>query len=437
MEKMNIIDTLIQIPGISVDALLQAGYAVFTSYEDWHKTLLMAIIQHKPIDIFLETAAEKLTNPLALFDNTLALLSTAGTFLQSPRGTIWKKINNPSFVPSDFFTQQEQPELSKAAAKEDGTPSILHPSADPNHTYVSSHIWIDGKHYGSIGMVDINGPFTNGQLFIIREISHALKLYFQNNSIYMRMVENKLNYLDSLLEGVEISAEIVSRYLDRIKWKLDDEFCFLTFICPIDLTIPITSISYVKQLNTIFPLALISVYRDSIIVIVRCTDYNIRRDKERRQLEKLLAKNDMRCGISMVFHNFMRLRYYYTQSSFAAAQCESHPGSLLYYYENCQRDHVLKSLGNSADLQSFCHPEILALWESGIEEQQELVRCLYHYLLNGKNLAATAKALFIHRNTLIYRLEKLSNILQCDLKKLTPDQIGFFLLSCTIARYGL
>jgi hypothetical protein len=357
--------------------------------------------------------------------------------LQSPKGTIWEKINNPSFVPADFFTQQEQPELSKATAKKNGIPSIHHPSADPSHTYASSHIWIDNKLYGSIGMVDINASFTDGQLFIIRTITHVLKLYFQNNTIYMRMAENKLNFLDSLLEGAEISAELVSRYLDRIKWKLDDVFCFLTFTSPVDLTMPIMSISYMKQLNDLFPQAIVSVYRNSIIMIARCADYNIRRDKERRQLEKLLAKNDMRCGVSMVFNNFMRLRCYYVQSSFAASHCKNRPDSPLCHYEDCQRDHVLQSLAAAADIRSFCHPAILALQESGDEKQQELVRCLYYYLLNGGNLVTTAKALFVHRSTLIYRLEKLSNILQCDLKKLTADQTAFYLLSCAIARYGI
>jgi hypothetical protein len=286
-------------------------------------------------------------------------------------------------------------------------------------------------------MVDINAPFTNGQLFIIRQVTHALKLYFQNNSIYMRIAENNVNYLDSLLEGTDISEDIVSRYLDRIKWKLNEDFCFLTFTCSVDFTAPVASVSYVKQLNALFPQALVSVYQKSIIMIVRCADYNIRRGRERQQLEKFLAKNDMRCGVSMVFNHFMRLRCYYVQSGFAAAYCENRPDTPLCHYEDCQRDHVLQSLAATADIRAFCHPAILSLQESGDEKQQELVRCLYYYLLNGGNLVTTAKALFVHRSTLIYRLEKLSNILQCDLKKLNPDQIGFYLLSCTIARYGL
>jgi DNA-binding PucR family transcriptional regulator len=132
----------------------------------------------------------------------------------------------------------------------------------------------------------------------------------------------------------------------------------------------------------------------------------------------------------------MRLRYYYIQGGFAAAYCENHPDSPLCHYEDCWRDHMLQSLA-AADIRSFCHPAILALQERGGEKQQELVRYLYYYLLNGGNLVATAKALFVHRSTLIYRLEKMSGILNADLKNLSPDQTGFYLLSCTIARYGL
>jgi hypothetical protein len=437
-KKTDAFDTFIQIPGgLSPAALLQAGYAIFESCETWYKALLLAIIQHKPINNFLEIASGKLTNPLALFDNRLAVISAAGEFSQSTRGTIWEKINNPAFVSIDFYTNQEQRNLSKYILEKTERPYVYYPSADPGHAYVTSCIWINDKLYGSIGMVDINAPFTGGQLFIIRHITHALTLYFQNNSIYMRIAENKINYLDSLLDGADISEDLVSRYLDRIKWKLKDDFCFLTFTSPVDLTTLIASVSYVKQLNSLFPKALISIYQNSIIMIVRYADYPARRDKERQQLEKLLIKNEMRCGVSMVFTNFMRLRYYYVQSSFAAAYSGKHPESPLCYYENCQRDHVLQSLAAAADLCAFCHPAILALQESGGERQQELVRCLYYYLLNGGNLATTAKALFVHRSTLIYRLERLSNILQCDLKKLSPDQTVFYLLSCTIARYGL
>jgi hypothetical protein len=438
LDQMETVDTLIQIPGgISVSVLIQAGYELFYSYETWYQALLLAVIQHKPIGSFLEIAAEKLINPLALFDNNLAVISTAGRFVQSSKGTIWEKINDPNFVSTDFFNLRERRELSIRALKKDGLPYTYHPLADPSHTYVSSSIWINEKLYGSIGMVDINAPFTDGQISVIRQILQVLKWYFQNHSIYMQIMENKVNYIDNLLKREDISTEIVSRYLEKIKWKLGDNFCFLTLRCPVDLSLHFESISYIKQISVLFPKAMVSVYQDSIIMIVRCIDYPLRHEREIQQLEKLLRKNNMYCGISMVFHNFMYLRYYYVQSRFAAAQCKSHSDNLICYYENCQLDHVLQSLGAIADPQSFCHPEIIDLWESGDERQRELIHSLYYYLLNGKNITLTTKDLCIHRNTLIYRIEKLSNILHNDLKTLDPEQTFFYLFSCIIVRQGL
>jgi sugar diacid utilization regulator len=45
----------------------------------------------------------------------------------------------------------------------------------------------------------------------------------------------------------------------------------------------------------------------------------------------------------------------------------------------------------------------------------------------SEGFAATVKALFVHRTTLIYRLEKLSGILD-------TERSFFYLLSCIIAR---
>ena len=69
------------------------------------------------------------------------------------------------------------------------------------------------------------------------------------------------------------------------------------------------------------------------------------------------------------------------------------------------------------------HPELdrfyeenLALLESYDEEwESELVPSLRVYLEQGANLNSAARALFIHRHTLRYRLEQIADILKCDI----------------------
>jgi sugar diacid utilization regulator len=191
----------------------------------------------------------------------------------------------------------------------------------------------------------------------------------------------------------------------------------------------------IKQINDLFPDALVSVYGEDVVMIIRCTDKQAPHGKRKQRLEEFFKKDILlRCGISLVFNNFLNLRYYYIQSKFAAAKCNPSVSPAICFYEDYQAEHVLTTLSLGFDLRCFCHPGILSLWESGNESQRELVHCLYHYFLNGRNLSAAADAIHIHRNTLIYRLSKAEELLNIDIKQITAKQAFLFILSCLIVQ---
>jgi DNA-binding PucR family transcriptional regulator len=63
-----------------------------------------------------------------------------------------------------------------------------------------------------------------------------------------------------------------------------------------------------------------------------------------------------------------------------------------------------------------------------------MVNCLYHYFINGRNLSATAEAIHVHRNTIIYRLGKVEEILNIDIKQPSMKQAFLFIISCLIVQ---
>lgn len=68
-----------------------------------------------------------------------------------------------------------------------------------------------------------------------------------------------------------------------------------------------------------------------------------------------------------------------------------------------------------------------------ILDTPELLETLCEYLVNGENIKLTAEKLFIHVNTLKYRLHRISELLNCDLK---DPNIRFRLrMAITIERY--
>lgn len=81
----------------------------------------------------------------------------------------------------------------------------------------------------------------------------------------------------------------------------------------------------------------------------------------------------------------------------------------------------------------MCHPRLLALKEKD-ELGEEALHLLETYLFNGRNVVATAKKLFIHRNTLAYRLEKLTEQLQMDLTEMDDTNFMWLLISSIILK---
>jgi len=429
-------DTIIQIQKkIPVGTIIQTGDELLASYDMWYNTLIMAVINHKPLDEFLSVAAKMMINPIIVMNYNLGVIGTGGSILGSTEGTIWEKINAPGFVMDSFYTPDELRRISLHISQKSEQILQINPVNDSAHSTLGIHIWIDGKLYGAVGAVDMNKPFTEGQKETLIIIYKVLKLYFQNHSIYMRIAEDKANWLDSLLDGVDISADIVSNYLYKYQWKIDDDFCIVTFTTSSDLKIPVISILDLKQINDLFPDTIVSVYGEYIVVVIRCADKLQLSEKKKKQLEEFLKRDIvLRCGVSMVFNNFLHLRYYFTQSKFAASQCKPPLSPAICMYEDYQPTHVLNTLSYADDLRCFCHPGILSLWESGNESQRDLVLCLYHYFLNGKNLSDAADAINIHRNTLIYRLAKAEEVLNIDIKKISSKQAFLFILSCMIVQ---
>ncbi|MFZ7120335.1 MAG: PucR family transcriptional regulator [Eubacteriaceae bacterium] len=420
---------------LSLEKLFQILMDLWISYENWSQDMLLAIIENKSIDEFIEIAIQKLKNPVAIFDNSMTLITSAGEFQKPSKGTIWDIVGNSEYTITNFFTLQEQLEYSTKAVSNKGEPYVYHPSTDKDHTYVTSHIWINNKLYANLGSVDINAPFSNAQLDLIRHVTKCLKLFFSSNDTYMSIIEDNTNFLKNLLEDNISDEKIISYHLKKLSWDIYDHFYVVNFHCPLPFNTPIESISYKKYIHHCFQKSLIMVYKDSIILIVRHKDYPIQHQLEKQKLEQLLNEKNMKCGISACFNNFMLLKQYYIQSYFALEFCKQQTDISSQHYQDCHENHIMHLLKSTTDLRCLCHPLILSIWNSHDQNNHQLINCLYHYLLNGRSLSLTSKALHIHRNTLIYRINKISQILEVDLKNISSKELFYFLFSCMLVQH--
>jgi DNA-binding PucR family transcriptional regulator len=132
-----------------------------------------------------------------------------------------------------------------------------------------------------------------------------------------------------------------------------------------------------------------------------------------KELLIILRENCCCCGVSFQFTNIMNLKLYYEQADIALKFGNPAAGSINY----CS-DYIMKYLLNVIKTNSktaIIHPSLYILKRYDEANKSELYNTLYQYLLHERNLVKTAEILSIHRNSLLYRLKKIKELVDIDM----------------------
>lgn len=129
------------------------------------------------------------------------------------------------------------------------------------------------------------------------------------------------------------------------------------------------------------------------------------------KLAHFFTSHHLRCGAGNRFRSLRDLRGYFEQ---AAAALDSAAEEGLFFYQDIMLEQMLSFI--PADQARFLiSPDILRLEEAAGQHSFSPVDTLRAYLECNCNLSRTAERLYIHKNTLLYRLNHIRGIIRCDL----------------------
>ncbi len=89
----------------------------------------------------------------------------------------------------------------------------------------------------------------------------------------------------------------------------------------------------------------------------------------------------------------------------------NHYPSNILHYRNLGIVKLLFELNDTRELKAYCEENIGCIIEYDKKYSTDLLMTLKGYLMNGQNLVRTSSALYIHRNTLVYRLSIMKKLL--------------------------
>ena len=139
-------------------------------------------------------------------------------------------------------------------------------------------------------------------------------------------------------------------------------------------------------------------------------------------------------GISQPWKSLSNFHLHYEQTLEALSYLKfSLKDQKIMSYDTIDISYLLFSAQRKIDMENLYMSTLHPILETDRDGQSDLLLSLTTYLSSGGNLQQTANQLFIHVNTLRYRLKKIEDITSYDLKN--PDDLFQLSLAIRLKRY--
>ena len=148
-------------------------------------------------------------------------------------------------------------------------------------------------------------------------------------------------------------------------------------------------------------------------------------------ISHLCERFGLKASLSNLGGSFRALRTLYKRALVTMdVGLQEKPGSLLYRFEDYRLSIVFTTLTEYADEDFLIHDDLRTLIAYDEKTGSEFVATLKAYLDTERNSSRTADLMFLHRNSIAYRLDKMRLLMMSDLDD--PDNRLFLMLSIYI-----
>ena len=373
-------------------------------------SMLEILFSEGGIQYMLDKTRPAFHNPIFVFDTDFRLLAST-----------WDENNDDehgrNIIEAGGFTQAEYDILNKNHIHKKVTSSeypvkVKHPELGFEQLICA----IDTKKdMGHIVLNATNRPLVEEDaklLYILKEaIDQQMKKdeFIRNNRGF-----NYEYFLRDILDG---KMTVEAPNADRMNY-VESKFYGNMYCMVIETarSLGTINIMHVRSVfETSFPNAVSITYGGGIILIFNYAKDSFMPKKDQEMLRSMCQQYGLYAGMGNCFSNILELTEFYNQ---ALRSIElgalTDPAPNLFLYKDNYMQHLSSVFRQKESLDAFCNTKLKLLLEHDKMNNTSYADTLYAYLTNERNVAATAKALFMHRNTLVYRLKKINELVDID-----------------------
>lgn len=379
-------------------------------------TILKSLIKNKGLNHIIETASSILNNPVILIDTSFKILSHS---VKSNISDIyWDENIKQGYCSYDFVTIVKKTKIIENVIKY--SKSMIVDCYRSNIRKIVSPVYINENVVAYLIILELDKSFSQEDIELSDIISYVLSEELAKNEFYTS--KSGIMYETFLLD---LLAERISNHeiaLDRMH-SCQCDFGENFYVLSIYNQDPSSKYfnNFTKDfVSSILPFSKSIFYEDHLMLLIDLKNKDNLDEITFNNLKKFLKENHMIGGLSTKFSDLLLLKKHYIQSvkaiKFSPLLKQAHDEEkFIYYYDECKFYDLISS-NDKKDLLCLINPELIKLMNYDKTHDTSYFKDLYFYISNNLNLIKTSKQMFIHRNTLSYRLEKIKEITGINLE---------------------
>lgn len=417
-------------PSLSFDTVyeqLEQGWTQAAAEHAALSRLITALWNGKSLQKIVALASELLENPVTLHD--FAFLP-----LTDPPEDAGDSVNprlREEFLQAAQACQSAWYNAHRAAIDED-MPQVYHVG---DQRWILSAVKIERVTVAWIVVSQVYRALSDRDIALVQLLRNVISTYFMTEKDYHANTGGHQDiFLRDLLSGAYRGRASMERMKRQLRLPSHDRYCMIA-VQWLSGTPDNNSLhSILQQIRLLMPNNPTIFHERYFAILLGQKQDAGGLLNSNYVLREFLAINKLQGAMSQPFSDLMDAPRYFAQAiSTLEALGKLYPQELLIRYGMNLALQMIHDLAKHADVRLFRHPAVEILQDYDRLNAAELARTLEVYLEVNGSPSAACRALFIHRNTLAKRLQKIRELTGVDLNDgRTVTQLG---LTCAINLY--
>ena len=399
--------------GTSFSRMANALHQIFTLYDEWDKELSSILNRNGQITELLDCTQKVTPNPIMVHNPAFEIISYSSIIDSNPDiGYLIDRDRNKETYNAFQLDREFKSTFSQ-------TKPAFFPETVSGTKSLYQNLFNHGKFIGRIVIMGALEDFHRRDLQILQHLTPYIQTILSHEQ-YGRLEGEtySLNQLiGRILKGDVTEDSYIRQSMAAFGWQNNHHyFCSVFLADPIDVQNH-TIASICRRLENQVPASCVVEHSNQIVMFFNLDlNRNTLRDVVHSYTE-LVRDSNLKAGISKSYEGFhLSFQLLEKQASIALSLGQRYfPERWIHHFNDISNRYQLELLVSELPTEMICSPEILKMYQYDQENNTEYYLTLKTYLENNMQPVVTASRLFVHRTTLMYRLNKINQLFHIDI----------------------